>query len=528
MAQADFTRISSNIAALNTLNSLRNINNKLGTAQLRLATGKRINEAADDPAGLTIALKMAARNGGLKAALGNIGDAKNMLAVAEGGLSQIADILTEMQAKATAASSETLGTAERNAIKTQMESLAKQINDIVDETTWNSDGLLGGEVTKSLQTGAGAGDQTTWNLQQNHSATAAAGLSLGTSSSLIQAVNDEVTGTSFDTGVGDSNGVTVGAVGSSWLTELSSGKYEFEVMDVAALATTGKVTAQETSDTWVGAHAVAVTAGASADEMASGNYTLKVTDNTTTTFEWEVRDEYGTLITAASNTGGSVCNISGGVVDLVNDSGNTIGISLNGSAGATTIGDEYDFEYIKENEAKVKLSEVTGSGASETTTTVAVDANGADGTSDPTRDSFYVAAAGTYDTGRGFSVKMAAFGSINAAESTRFDLTEAGAVSITLDSAADANTLMGTLDTAIEKVTGSLNSVGSLVARLDKKEQSVAISQVNTEAAYNRIMNADMAFEQVQASKFMILQQTAIAMLAQANMAPQGILSLFR
>ena len=68
MAQADFTRISTNIAALNTLNSLRNINNKLGRAQLRLATGKRLNEAADDPAGLTIALKMRARSEGLKAA----------------------------------------------------------------------------------------------------------------------------------------------------------------------------------------------------------------------------------------------------------------------------------------------------------------------------------------------------------------------------------------------------------------------------------------------------------------------------
>ena len=50
MAQADLTRIASNIAALNTLNSLRNINTKLSVSQLRLATGKRVNQAADDPA----------------------------------------------------------------------------------------------------------------------------------------------------------------------------------------------------------------------------------------------------------------------------------------------------------------------------------------------------------------------------------------------------------------------------------------------------------------------------------------------
>ena len=86
MARADFTRIATNIAALNSLNALRNVNNKLATSQVRLATGLRINEAADDPAGLVIATKFRARSEGLGVAMDNIGDAKNLLAVAEGGL----------------------------------------------------------------------------------------------------------------------------------------------------------------------------------------------------------------------------------------------------------------------------------------------------------------------------------------------------------------------------------------------------------------------------------------------------------
>ncbi len=65
MAQADITRIASNIAGLNSLNALNNVNTKLGIHQLRLATGKRINEAADDPAGLTIATKFNAKSRGL-------------------------------------------------------------------------------------------------------------------------------------------------------------------------------------------------------------------------------------------------------------------------------------------------------------------------------------------------------------------------------------------------------------------------------------------------------------------------------
>jgi hypothetical protein len=66
MATVDVTRIASNIGALNSLNSLMNINAKLATHQTRLSTGKRINSAADDPAGLTIATKMLARSEGLK------------------------------------------------------------------------------------------------------------------------------------------------------------------------------------------------------------------------------------------------------------------------------------------------------------------------------------------------------------------------------------------------------------------------------------------------------------------------------
>ncbi|HEY9076452.1 MAG TPA: flagellin, partial [Anaerolineaceae bacterium] len=65
-------------------------------------------------------------------------------------------------------------------------------------------------------------------------------------------------------------------------------------------------------------------------------------------------------------------------------------------------------------------------------------------------------------------------------------------------------------------------------ARMTFKEEQLSVAYTNTEGAYNRIMNANMAEEQVNASKFLILQQTATAMLAQANSAPQFLLSLFK
>jgi len=536
MAQADFTRISSNIAALNTLNSLRNINNRLGKAQLRLATGKRINQASDDPAGLTIALKMNARNEGLKAALGNIGDAKNMLAVGEGGLNQISSILITMQSKALAAASETLGDDERDAIVIQLRSLAMQINDIVDETTWNSEGLLGGNVTKSLQTGAAVGDTTDLTLATSHKATDATGLALGTLAGNIGIVGSDRTGKVGSTDAsftGDLDSTGVDRTAASWLATLDTGTYDLHIMDRAASAAVGKAVESDASDTWGTASAAAVAPGGT--ELASGTYRI-VFAGAEAARTWEVYDTFSGALTTSSAA--AVDWTGGGAFSLTDGTG-TIGVAITDDSDVIGIGTEFQFEYIAKNTAKVELREVSvdPDGITDTYRAVAVDANENDDTgNDLTRAFFYEAAAGTYDTGLGFDVTLGAEGAIVTDHTTQFALTPQGSVTLNLESsdssgwwtANSARSFVTTLNTAIGTVSSSLNSIGSLTARLDSKEETVAVGQVNIEAAYNRIMNADMAYEQVEASKYMILQQTAIAMLAQSNMAPQGILSLFR
>ena len=154
MAIGDSTRINTNIAAFNALNALKSINRNLEKAQLKLATGLRINEVSDDPAGFVISRRLDARSRGLSVAYDNVGTAKNVLAIAEGGLLNISDILVTMKEKITQAASDTLGSAERNAIKTELTQLTAEIDNIVDETTFNNVGLLGGSYTnKSFQTG---------------------------------------------------------------------------------------------------------------------------------------------------------------------------------------------------------------------------------------------------------------------------------------------------------------------------------------------------------------------------------------
>jgi len=154
MAIGDSTRINTNIAAFNALNSLKNINRSLERAQLKLATGLRINEVADDPAGFTISKRLEARGRGLAVAYDNVGTAKNVLSIAEGGLINIQSILVTMKEKVTQAATDTQGSAERNAIATEINELTAEIDNIVAETTFNNVTLLDGTYTGiSYQTG---------------------------------------------------------------------------------------------------------------------------------------------------------------------------------------------------------------------------------------------------------------------------------------------------------------------------------------------------------------------------------------
>ena len=166
----DLSRIGGNIQALQSLHSLNILNKELGMRQLRLATGKRINSAEDDAAGFVISRTLQARRKGLSAALSNVGDAKSMLAVAEGGLDSILDILETMKEKVTQAASDTLGTNERAAIEDELDALAAEIDDIVDETTFNGSGLLS-SVNKTIQTGEATTDTLVVSVSsQDHKA----------------------------------------------------------------------------------------------------------------------------------------------------------------------------------------------------------------------------------------------------------------------------------------------------------------------------------------------------------------------
>jgi len=157
MANIDLSRIRSNVQGLNILRN----NNELGTHQLRLGTGQRINNAGDDPSGLTISTKLKNRYRVLGAVYDNIGQAKNMMAVAEGGLLNMNDILVTMNEKLISAATDSIGDEERNAIVQQLVQQVAELGDIATQTEFNGVSLLNTADDFNFQTGPS--DQTTWS-----------------------------------------------------------------------------------------------------------------------------------------------------------------------------------------------------------------------------------------------------------------------------------------------------------------------------------------------------------------------------
>jgi flagellin len=160
-----FTRIGANITALTSLNELLKVNNTIGKSLIRLSSGKRINSVGDDAAGFSLARGLEARRRSLQQALANVGTAKNVLGIAEGGYLAISDLLQIIKEKTVQAADDSFNILQRQAIQGQIDALVLEIDQIVAENQFQGTFLIDGSFTGSkFQTGAAAGDVFTVTL----------------------------------------------------------------------------------------------------------------------------------------------------------------------------------------------------------------------------------------------------------------------------------------------------------------------------------------------------------------------------
>ena len=149
------TGINTNIKSLVSQNALNRNSRALANAMEQLSTGKRINSAADDAAGLAISSRMSSQIKGLDQAVRNANDGISLLQTTEGALIEVTNMLQRMRELAVQAANDTYTPDDRQYLQLEYQQLVEEMSRITSDTEWNGMSLLNNtEVGSSGNNGA--------------------------------------------------------------------------------------------------------------------------------------------------------------------------------------------------------------------------------------------------------------------------------------------------------------------------------------------------------------------------------------
>ena len=184
--------INTNSSALRATNSSIQAGKMLGTAMERLSSGKRINSAKDDAAGLAIASSMTSQIRGMNQGIRNANDGISMAQTAEGALDEVSNMMQRIRELAVQATSGTYSADDKTNIQAEVTQLSEQITDVLANTQFNGSNLFDGSAGTSgvvtIQAGANAADTvdlTFSNLGGDAAITAVTGVDLTTATNTV-------------------------------------------------------------------------------------------------------------------------------------------------------------------------------------------------------------------------------------------------------------------------------------------------------------------------------------------------------
>jgi flagellin len=174
-------RVTTNISAINAQRNLIGSQRLLNSSMAQLASGSRINKAADDAAGLAISENLKAQIRSAGQAQRNTNDGISMVQTAEGGLNEIGNLIVRLRELAIQAASDTVGQTERGFLDKETQQLKSEIQRIASVTTWGTTKLLDGSTpTFDFQVGIfnnAEEDRISFDASQNVATIDALGLS---------------------------------------------------------------------------------------------------------------------------------------------------------------------------------------------------------------------------------------------------------------------------------------------------------------------------------------------------------------
>ncbi len=190
------TVINTNISAIRAANASNSAAKMLGTAMERLSTGKRLNSAKDDAAGLAIATSMTAQVKGMNQAIRNSNDGIALAQTAEGSLNEVTNMLQRVRELAVQSASGTYqDTTDRAYMQTEVDQLTGQIGQVITNSKFNGVALFDGSTASvTVQAGANASDTVALTMA-NLTTLAASGGAAGSYSVATAAAANTVLGT---------------------------------------------------------------------------------------------------------------------------------------------------------------------------------------------------------------------------------------------------------------------------------------------------------------------------------------------
>ncbi len=494
--------INTNVMSLNAQRNLTTSGNQLSQSLQRLSSGLRINSAKDDAAGLAISDRMTTQITGLNQAARNANDGISLAQTTEGALQEVTNNLQRIRELAVQSANATNSDSDRAALDQEVQQRIAEIDRIASQTSFNGrkvlDGSFGGAV---FQVGANVGETITLELDSSVQATRigqVATANSGDLSALVGPVAAEANAT---------------AAAGAWTSAVSNADGQALSMSVGGVQILNVVQtggAAETVDATEVQAAVTAAAGAlaAAGITASGTVAgadLVFTRADGTSFDIVVANNFNT----PGGFAGADFAVGTNAVD-------------NGAAATTAT------LTLAEGDLSIQLGDAT-----------AIGITGAFESGQALADAINSAVSGVYAS---FN---ATTGALSIAGSERITLggtqaggdlgfgslvnEAAGALSgQTVGSVAAANATILSVDSALTAVSSLRSTLGAIQNRFQSTINSLQAVSENLSASRSRILDTDFAAETAALTRAQILQQAGTAMVAQANSAPQNVLSLLR
>lgn len=584
--------INTNVSALNAQRQLVRSGSEADQAMERLSSGKRINSAADDAAGLAISNRMTSQVRGLDQAIRNANDGVSMIQTAEGALDETTNILQRMRELAIQSANGIYSDADRSTLDAEVQQLKEELDRIANSTTFNGQPLLDGSL----------GDV---ELQVGSQANQTIGLSIPAMNikDLGGNAGGDIVGTTMGVQPG---GILIDGTGTNTLhinkQDVGSLSSATSMEELLALFNENVAGVETTAFTEVKAQAAGTGILRGADVMI---LTLHQIDGTTNTYEIggtgsiEELAEKITSITGKSVEGEVgedgkllLSNSDGAAISVTYGGGasnaNTgIDPTLNGGLASVDIADAYQASLSFESLDDKGITIEYGAGVADATElglnsrpsagnihgfgvvdTAELDiaegdilindiaigaANEVDGDAFASlqelarvineKSAEHGVVATAIDDGgaahlelNSVSGKEVSLKLTNPAVSAATGLIETNSATtlgdavadIEIDTAAGAQKAIKVIDIALEQINDTRSQLGAVSNRLDFTMSNLANVVENTSAARSRIVDADFAKETSELSRAQVLQQASQAMLAQANAQPQQVLQLLQ